>query len=113
MGYYRDRFGRSYYVSAWCTFQFQERGQQFIRAHDKAPAVVAVRVHNKQLARLRVGRRRHPQRPARRAQFVSDDLPILAMAHFACSTENIPMLLTTTMWPLVAGRWVRYSHFLG
>ena len=32
--------------------------------------------------RLRVGRRRHSPRPARRAQFVSDDLPIFHLPLF-------------------------------
>jgi len=30
------------------TSDAQERGQQFIRPHDKTPAIVTVRVHNKQ-----------------------------------------------------------------
>ena len=40
--------------------------------------------------RLRVGRRRHPPRPARRAQFVRDDFPIF---HGLCTHETMCRIL--------------------
>jgi hypothetical protein len=75
-------------------FQFQERSQLFIRTHNKAVSVVAMRVHNPDRSPTRIQGRNAAPTPTGSAEIVSDYFPILH------ASSIVPLPLLGSAFPL-------------
>jgi hypothetical protein len=58
-------------------FEFEKRRQLFIGAHNEAPSIIAMRVHDPDCPPLTINRWRRSTAPTGFAEIVSDDFPIL------------------------------------